>query len=139
LPIYAADDEPVGGRAAELAATVARADGLIIATPGYHGGMSGLVKNGLDHLESLRTDARPYLQGRAVGTIVTAAGWQACGTTLVSLRSAVHALRGWPTPYGATVNTAESVFDEGGAPLEHIVAGLRLVAGQVVDFALRRV
>jgi FMN reductase len=139
LPIYAADDEPVGGRAAELAGTVARADGLIIATPGYHGGMSGLVKNGLDHLESLRTDARPYLHGRAVGTIVTAAGWQACGTTLVSLRSAVHALRGWPTPYGATVNTAEPVFDEGGAPLEHILAGLRLVAGQVVDFALRRV
>ncbi len=108
-------------------------------TPGYHGGMSGLVKNGLDHLESLRDDPRPYLQGRAVGTIVTAAGWQACGTTLVSLRSAVHALRGWPTPYGATINSAESVFDEGGAPLEHIMAALRLVAAQVVDFALRRV
>jgi FMN reductase len=57
----------------------------------------------------------------------------------VSLRSAVHALRGWPTPYGATVNTAEAVFDEGGVPLEHILAGLRLVVTQVVDFALRRV
>jgi len=139
LPIYAADDEPAGGDAAELASAVARADGLIIATPGYHGGMSGLVKNGLDHLESLRDDVRPYLQGRAVGTIVTAAGWQACGTTLVSLRSAIHSLRGWPTPYGATINTAESVFDEGGTPLEPIVAALRLVATQVVDFALRSV
>jgi len=70
-----------------------------------------------------------------VGTIVTAAGWQACGTTLVSLRSTIHSLRGWPTPYGATINTAESVFDEGGTPLEPIVAALRLVATQVVDFA----
>lgn len=138
LPIYAADDEPAGGDATELVGTVARADGLIIATPGYHGGMSGLVKNGLDHLEALRDDVRPYLHGRAVGTIVTAAGWQACGTTLVSLRSTVHSLRGWPTPYGATINSAEAVFDEGGAPLEPIMSALRLVAAQVVDFATGR-
>lgn len=140
LPIYAAGDTPAGraaGDADELARTVSAADGVIIATPGYHGGMSGLVKNGLDHLEALRDDARSYLSGRAVGTIVTAAGWQACGTTLVSLRMAIHALRGWPTPYGATINTAEPVFDEGGAPLERIAAALRLVADQVVDFAVR--
>lgn len=136
LPIYAADEEPASGDAAELAVTVARADGLIIATPGYHGGMSGLVKNGLDHLEALRDDPRPYLHGRAVGTIVTAAGWQSCGTALMALRSAVHALRGWPTPYGAIVNSAQPVVDDGGAPLEHITTALRLVATQVVDFAL---
>lgn len=136
LPIYAADEEPASGDSAELAATVARADGLIIATPGYHGGMSGLVKNGLDHLEVLRDDPRPYLHGRAVGTIVTAAGWQSCGTALTALRSAVHALRGWPTPYGAIVNSAQPVVDEGGRPLEHITTALRLVATQVVDFAL---
>jgi FMN reductase len=139
LPIYAADDAPAGGDADELAHTVAGADGVIIATPGYHGGMSGLVKNGLDHLEALRDDARPYLSGRAVGTIVTAAGWQACGSTLASLRMTVHALRGWPTPYGATVNTAEPVFAEGGAPLDRIGTALELVAAQVVDFTLRSV
>jgi FMN reductase len=116
---------------------VAAADGLIIATPGYHGGMSGLVKNGMDHLESLRDDARPYLSGRAVGTIVTAAGWQACGTTLVSLRSTIHALRGWPTPYGVTVNSADQVFAEGGVLLEPIAAALRLVTDQVLEFASR--
>lgn len=138
LPIYSADDGPTGTDAATLTGAVARADGLIIATPGYHGGMSGLVKNGLDHLEALRTDPRPYLSGRAVGAIVTAAGWQACGTTLVSLRSAIHALRGWPTPYGVTVNSAEPVLGEGGAALDPIAAALRLVASQVVDFALRR-
>ncbi|HEY3629936.1 MAG TPA: NADPH-dependent FMN reductase [Jatrophihabitantaceae bacterium] len=137
LPIYAADDGLAGGDADELARAVAAADGVIIATPGYHGGMSGLVKNALDHLEALRDDERPYLSGRPVGTIVTAAGWQACGTTLVSLRSTVHALRGWPTPYGATINTAEPVFDEGGNPLEQVGTALQLVADQVVDFATR--
>jgi FMN reductase len=135
LPIYVADEDSPA--AAELVTAVGNADGLIIATPGYHGGMSGLVKNGMDHLESLRNDARPYLSERAVGTIVTAAGWQACGTTLVSLRSAIHALRGWPTPYGATVNSADPVFAEGGVLLEPIAAALRLVTGQVLDFASR--
>jgi FMN reductase len=135
LPIYAADEEMYGEDAAELTRAVAAADGLIVATPGYHGAMSGLVKNGLDHLEFLRDDLRPYLEGRAVGVIVTAAGWQACGTTLVSMRSAIHALRGWPTPFGLTVNSAEPVFAEGGALLDHIAGALRLVSRQVVDFA----
>jgi FMN reductase len=137
LPIYAADDDLFGDDAAELTRTVASADGVIIATPGYHGGMSGLVKNGLDHLEFLRDDRRPYLEGRAVGVIVTAAGWQACGTTLTSVRSTIHALRGWPTPFGLAVNSAEPVFAEGGALLDHIAAALRLVARQVVEFAGR--
>jgi FMN reductase len=135
LPGYTPDDELTGDAAAELTGAVGAADGLIIATPGYHGGMSGLVKNGLDHLESLRGEPHPYLDGRAVGTIVTAAGWQACGTTLVSLRSTIHALRGWPTPFGVAVNSADAVFGEGGMLLDHIAGSLRLVARQVVDFA----
>ena len=32
--------------------------------------------------------------------------------TLSALRDIVHALRGWPTPLGAAINSAESVFDE---------------------------
>jgi len=133
LPIFGAGE--TAGDALELTGAVAGADGLIIASPGYHGGMSGLVKNGLDHLELLRDDARPYLDGRAVGLVVTAAGWQACGTTLVALRSSVHSLRGWPTPFGATINSAEPVFDAEGELFEPLAGALRIVAGQVVDFA----
>ena len=91
-----------GGREQlQLIEAVREADAIIIATPGYHGGVSGLVKNALDTLEELRADDRPYLDGRAVGCIVTAYGWQAAGSVLTSLRSIVHALRGWPTPFGA--------------------------------------
>ena len=46
-------------------------DGLIIATPSYHGGVSGMIKNALDYIEALRDDARPYLHGRAVGANTT--------------------------------------------------------------------
>ena len=48
---------------------IRQADGIVIATPGYHGGVSGLVKNALDYVEDLREDARPYFDGRAVGCI----------------------------------------------------------------------
>jgi len=112
------------------------AHGVLIASPGYHGGVSGVVKNALDFLEDLRDDDRPYLDGRAVGCIVTAFGWQACTTTLVSLRTIVHALRGWPTPLGATLNTATGIFDAGGAVTDAKAAlQLDLVARQVVQFA----
>jgi FMN reductase len=136
LPIFAAgDDAPPASSADSLVAAVRAADAVIIATPGYHGGMSGLVKNAIDHLEQLRDDERPYLDGRAVGVIVTAAGWQACGTTLVSVRSAIHSLRGWPTPFGVTVNSAEQYAAPDGSFDERITGALGILAKQLTDFA----
>jgi FMN reductase len=136
LPLYAPENSMRSPRQQELVRAVQGADGLIVATPGYHGGVSGLVKNALDLLEDLRDTPRPYLDGRAVACIVTATGWQACGTTLVSLRSVVHALRGWPTPLGVTLNTLSPVFTDEGAPRdERTAAQLELVAAQVVGFA----
>lgn len=119
---------------------VRQADGIILATPGYHGGVSGLVKNAIDLLEDLRTDERVYLDGRAVGCIVTAAGWQGCNTTLGALRSIVHALRGWPTPLGVTLNTAgTSLFGTDGTCTEASVQrSLELLAEQALAFAPAR-
>jgi FMN reductase len=136
LPIYTVDSPvPAGVGAERLLAAVRQADALVIATPGYHGGMSGLLKNALDHLEALRIDVPPYLDGRAVGVIVAAAGWQACGTALVSVRSAIHALRGWPTPLGVTVNSAEQPPSAIGGFESGIEAGLGVLAQQLVQFA----
>jgi len=83
------------------------ADAVIVGSPGYHGTLSGLVKNALDHVELLRGDDRCYFDGMPVGLIATAAGWQAAVSTLQALRTVTHALRGWPTPMGLAVNTAE--------------------------------
>ena len=90
-------------------------------------------------VEELRAAQTPYLEARAVGYIVTAAGWQATATTLAALRSIVHALRGWPTPLGVTINTAEPVFSAAGECLDSRVQDqLQLVAAQVVTFARQR-
>jgi FMN reductase len=136
LPIYNPADPGEPPDRLALVEAVREADGVIVATPGYHGSISGLIKNALDSLEPLRDDARPYLDGRAVGCVVVADGWQACGSALSALRAIVHALRGWPTPLGATLNTATQPFDTAGALKDpRDVWQVETVARQVVDFA----
>lgn len=121
---------------AEMVEAVRVADGIIIAAPGYHGTISGLVKNALDYLEELSKDGRPYLDGRAVGLIATAFGDQASMSTMQTLRSIVHALRGWPTPMGATVRTYPDLFSPDGECLDDRVSmQLEIVGKQVVQGA----
>jgi FMN reductase len=139
LPHFAPEHQTRTDEQRELVEMVRRSDGLIVASPGYHGGVSGLVKNALDLLEDLSADRRSYLDGRAVGLVVTAAGWQASVTTLQALRSIVHALRGWPTPMGAALNTAEPLFDaQGNCTDPKSASALASVGKQVVEFAFRR-
>jgi multimeric flavodoxin WrbA len=71
--------------ARDLVAELALADGIVLGSPGYHGSISGLVKNALDYAEDLRLDARPYLSGRAIGCIATAGGWPGAVNTLGAL------------------------------------------------------
>ncbi|WP_425228576.1 NADPH-dependent FMN reductase [Sphingomonas sp.] len=115
---------------------VREASAVIIASPGYHGSLSGLVKNALDLLEETARDTRPYLADMPVGLIATAFGWQATGSTIAALRSIVHALRGWPTPFAAAINTQETKFDdEGGASDPVVVEQLQRIGRQVARFA----
>ena len=136
LPMYAPENPDRTEKAERLVAELGRANGVIIASPGYHGTLSGLVKNALDYIEDMREADPPYLDGRAVGTIACAYGWPATIHTLSALRSVVHALRGWPTPMGAGINTAGPVFDEAGIAIdEKSRFQLELVGEQVVMFA----
>ena len=135
LPMYAPDSVARNAVAEDLVAELRQADGLIIASPGYHGSISGLVKNALDHIEDLREDERPYLADRSVGLITTAYGWQATVTTLAHLRAVVHALRGWATPYGATVNSAQTAFADGTCSDKNVLRQLQTVTDETLRFA----
>ena len=137
LPHYRGPDwTPDKGR--EMIEAVRAADGILLATPGYHGTVSGMVKNAIDYLEELATDARPYLEGRPVGLIVTAFGHQAANSSMTTLRTIAHALRGWPTPFGAALRISPASFDAEGCFLdEDSAAQLRLVGSQVAHAAGR--
>ena len=139
LPLYDPDNPQRSDRERDFIAAVRACDGIVVATPGYHGSLSGPVKNALDWIEDTAGDQRPYLTDRAFGPIVTAYGWQACCTALVSLRLIAHALRAWPTPMGATVNAAARPFNGQGSCVDQQAAfQLTLVTEQVVEFCRMR-
>jgi FMN reductase len=138
LPLYQPENLERGEGARFLVAELARADGIVIGSPGYHGSISGLVKNALDYAEDLRTDVRPYFSGRAVGCIATAGGWPGAVNTLGALRDIVHALRGWPTPLGVALNATEGLFDpQGNCTDAKAMNQVVIMARQVVEFAHR--
>jgi len=132
LPHYRSDPAGLNQTGEDLVALVRRADGLILSSPGYHGTVSGLVKNAIDYIEETAGDDRIYLDGLPIGLIVTAYGWQAVGSTLAALRSIVHSLRGWPTPMGVGINASGGIFNDGVCTEEGVNEQLRLVAEQVM-------
>jgi FMN reductase len=135
LPMYdhGVDGGPPAKRFLEL---VRRADGIVVASPGYHGSVSGLVKNAIDWVEELRDDERPYFTHRPVGLVACAYGWQATTSTLMSLRSIAHALRGWPTPLGLSVNSKAELFEDDGTLTPGPTADqLAIMSQQVYDGA----
>ncbi|MDV3458405.1 NAD(P)H-dependent oxidoreductase [Sphingomonas sp. HF-S4] len=124
-----AEGNPTIGRYLEA---LRSADAVIVGSPGYHGTLSGLVKTALDYVEQLRGDERVYLDGLPVGLIATAAGWQAAVSTLQALRTITHSLRGWPTPMGLAINTAEP-----GDAIDKCRPQMDVMVGQIFDFLHR--
>jgi FMN reductase len=139
LPHYSPASSARTDRAIRLVRLIGQCDGIIIASPGYHGSISGLIKNALDYTEDLRDGPRVYFDGIAVGCIACSYGWQAAASTLAALRSITHALRGWPTPLGVAINSSEAGFDQSGACVNPAVESqLAMMALQVVQFAKMR-
>jgi FMN reductase len=135
LPHYGTEEAMASEEGRALVAALRAADGVILASPGYHGSISGLVKNAIDYAEETARDARVYFDGVPIGLIATAYGWQATGSTLATLRSIVHALRGWPTPLGAAINSSGGIFKQGKCTDPGSEKQLLLVGRQVVEFA----
>ncbi|WP_307135537.1 NADPH-dependent FMN reductase [Streptomyces aurantiacus] len=139
LPMYNPAEPALSPAVKRLLTALSAADGLVVASPAYHGSLPGLLKNALDHIEELRDDERPYLSDRAVGCVSVAQGWQSGVSTLGALRTITHALRGWPTSLGVVVNTASAGFtDDDRCTDPDVQAQLETMAGQVVEFARLR-
>jgi FMN reductase len=136
LPMYPPHELARTDKAAALVGALREADAVIIGSPGYHGAVSGLVKNALDYIEDLRDHPRVYLDNTPWGCISCAYGWQAAVGTLGQLRIIGHALRAWPTPLGVAINSAEKIWDASGELTDSTVRNqLELLATQVLTFA----
>jgi FMN reductase len=135
LPLYDVDPVCMTDGARALVEAMRKADAVILSSPCYHGGVSGLVKNAIEFAEEMRADPRVYWDGRAVGVIGCGYGFQGPVAVVAQLRMIAHALRGWPTPLGVAINSAVVKFADGKVSEPAIETQLGIMAGQTVDFA----
>jgi FMN reductase len=136
LPMYAPHELARTPKAAELVNALRDADAVVVASPGYHGSVSGLIKNALDYIEDLREDPRVYLDNTPWGCITCAYGWQAAVGALSHLRNIGHALRAWPTPLGVAINSADQIWGENGELTDDTIKSqLELMATQMLAFS----
>jgi FMN reductase len=81
-----------------VSADVAWADAFILASPDYHGSMSGALKNFLDYFYE-------EFAGKVFGYVV--ASHEKGLTVMDQMRTAVRQCYGWSLPYGVSVNSQQ--------------------------------
>ena len=113
-----------------LRKTVRRAHGIILATPEYHGGYSGVLKNALDLM------GFEEFEGKMLGLVGVSGGRVGAFGAMHDLRDVGRALHAWVIPEQATVPQASQIFDEGGKANDpQTEKRLKDVGRQVVRFA----
>ena len=95
----------------KLRETVKDADGLILATPEYHGSVSGVIKNALDLMSF------EHLAGKVTG-MISVLGGQSNSNALNDLRVIMRWVHGWVIPEQVAIGQAWQAFDGEGKLLD---------------------
>lgn len=118
VPVYDGDVEAAGfpDAVTALKDKVAAADGLIVVTPEYNGGIPGVTKNGIDWMSRPTTDIARVFGGKPAGIVGATPG--PAGTRLAQTAWLPIFRQLGVVPYfGALlhVDNAGKAFDESGA------------------------
>ena len=112
LPFCNGEDEyPDYPDVKRLQQTVKQAYGLILATPEYHGSVSGVLKNALDLMSFEQLD------GKVTG-LISVLGGQPNSNALNDLRIIMRWVHGWVIPEQIAIGQAWKAFDPGGKLLD---------------------
>jgi NAD(P)H-dependent FMN reductase len=102
LPLYDPNENQPGLELQKVEEDVKWANAFILATPDYHGSMSGTMKNFLDYFWS-------EFAGKTFGYIC--ASHEKGLTVMDQMRTAVRQCYGWSLPYGISVNGEDDLAD----------------------------
>jgi FMN reductase len=100
------------------------ADAFILASPDYHGSMSGVLKNFLDHFYE-------EFAGKLFGYVV--ASHEKGLTVMDQMRTAVRQCYGWSMPYGVSVSGV-SDFTQGKLTNERMEKRIQMMARDLVVY-----
>lgn len=119
-------DQPHDGPAyGQIKALVEWADGFILASPDYHGGMSASMKNFLDYFWG-------EFSGKLVGYVV--ASHEKGLTVQDQMRTVVRQCYGWSLPYGIGFNGSKDFDAAGNLASERLTQRARMLARDMVVY-----
>ena len=114
-----------------LRSKVKAADGLILATPEYHGSVSGVLKNALDLMSF------EHLSDKVTG-LISVLGGQPNSNALNDLRIIVRWVHGWVIPEQIAIGQAWQAFDpEGKLKDEKLAQRFDSFAQSLVDNSVK--
>lgn len=105
------DDYSAYPDVAKLSQLVKAADGLILATPEYHGSVSGVLKNALDLM------GFEELSGKVTG-LISVLGGQPNSNALNDLRIILRWVHAWTIPEQVAIGQAWQAFGKDGELLD---------------------
>lgn len=115
---------------ARLQDRVKEAQGIILGTPEYHSGYSGVLKNALDLM------GFDEFGGKVVGLVAVSGGSMGAANALNALRVVGRSLHAWVVPEQASIPRAwDQFYRDGRAKDERVAERLREVGRQVARFA----
>ena len=131
LPFASSDWNPAEYPDAEILLSAVRgADGLLWATPEYHGSYSGALKNALD-LAAIQD-----YEGKVVALLGVAAGSIGAIQALSHLRGIARQLHMWAIPSQLSIARAYGAFDENGELKDaKLMASLEKMSAELVKWS----
>jgi NAD(P)H-dependent FMN reductase len=124
LPMYNPDVEP-DAQVTRTLSDVTWADAFVLASPDYHGSMSGAMKNFLDYHWS-------EFSGKLFGYLCTS--HEKGLTVMEGMRLAVKQCYGWSLPYGMSIDGKEDFNAEGALQTAVLKSRLRMTARDMVVY-----
>ncbi|MEP0825992.1 MAG: NAD(P)H-dependent oxidoreductase [Nitrososphaera sp.] len=125
LPLYD-PNAPASKEVGNASESVAWADAIILASPDYHGSMSGALKNFLDYFYE-------EFAGKLFGYIV--ASHEKGLTVMDQMRTAVRQCYGWSLPYGVSINGPQD-FSDGKIVNPRIAQRLQMMSRDLVVYGM---
>jgi NAD(P)H-dependent FMN reductase len=123
LPLFSPSSFQESPAYQALKPLVDAADAFVLVTPDYHGSMSGILKNFLDHFWV-------EFAGKLFATICSS--YEKGLTVMDQVRTAVRQCYGWSLPYGVALTTADVA--DGEVSGEAVCKRLELLARDVVVY-----
>jgi NAD(P)H-dependent FMN reductase len=128
LPFYSpstSSDDSSNGSIKRITQLVEWADVFILASPDYHGSMSGTMKNFLDYFWE-------EFAGKTFGYLCTS--HEKGLTVMDQMRTAVRQCYGWSMPYGISINSGEDLNSNGEVVNAQLSKRLNMLARDLVVY-----